>query len=148
MGPKDGDFCGRRIKSRSMTRAVVVDIDAARAARRAEALRGAGYVVELCGGPQHDPCPVLGNLPCPLADRADVLIYDAWVAGADNGRDLIAEVRETYPDLPVVLTSVEPALEWVEADGPHRVTALTGDPSAAQLLAAVETALTEQGMAV
>ena len=91
---------------------------------------------------------MLGNLPCPLADRADVLIYDAWVAGANDGRQLIAEVRETYPDLPIVLTSVDQGLEWVETDGPHRVTALIGDPSATQLLAAVETALTEQGMAV
>jgi len=96
-----------------------------------------------------EPCPVIGDLPCPLVDRADVLIYDAWVAGgSDAGRRLIADLRETYPDLPVVLTSVDGSLGWVETDGPHRVTPLAGDPSADELAAAVEAALADQGMAV
>jgi DNA-binding NtrC family response regulator len=88
-------------------------------------------------------------MPCPLVDRADVLVYDAWVAGgSDAGRQLIAEVRETYPDLPVVLTSVDASLDWVAEEGPHRVTPLRGDPSAEELQAAVEAALADQGMAV
>jgi DNA-binding NtrC family response regulator len=132
-----------------MTRAVVVSQDPEVATKRAAALRAAGFVVETCGGPQQEPCPVLGSLPCPLVDRADVLIYDAWVAGSSEaGRQLVAEVRETYPDLPVVLTSVDARLDWVETEGPSRVTPLPGDPSAEQLLAAVEAALSDQGMAV
>src|SRR5450759_1214818 len=68
-------------------RAALVSRDPATASRQAEVLRAAGYDVETCGGPQHEPCPVLGGLPCPMVDRADVLIYDAWVAGsADAGR--------------------------------------------------------------
>lgn len=132
-----------------MVTAVVVNKDPRLAAKHAQALRAAGYTVELCGGPQQEPCPVTGDLPCPLVDRADVLVYDAWVAGgADAGRQLIAELRETYPDLPVVLTSVGQGLDWVETEGPHRVTPLADDPSPAELKAAVESALADQGMAV
>jgi hypothetical protein len=132
-----------------MTRAVVVSWDAWLAARDAEALRSAGYAVEVCGGPRQEPCPVLGSLPCPLVDRADVLVYDAWAAGdSDAARQLIAEVRETYPDLPVVLTSVDPRLDWIATEGPTRVTPVAADATAADLLAAVETALGDQGMAV
>ena len=132
-----------------MTRAVVVDRDPRRAARHAATLRAAGYIVETCGGPQQDPCPVLESLPCPLVDRADVLVYDAWVAGgSDAGRTLIAEVRDTYADLPVVLTSVDGSLDWVETEGPHRVTPLVGEPTPEELTTAVEMALGDQGMAV
>lgn len=132
-----------------MVRAVVVHGDLQQAEQQAEGLREAGYEVELCGGPRQDPCPVLAGLPCPLADRADVLIYDAWVVGGGAAaRGLVAEVRDTYPDLPIVLTSVDTALDWVDTEGPHRVTPLKGHPSPAELRNAVETALTDQGMAV
>jgi DNA-binding NtrC family response regulator len=132
-----------------MITAVVVNRDPRLAAQHAQALRDAGYVVETCGGPQQEPCPVLGDMPCPIVDRADVLIYDAWVAGGgEGGRRLIADVRDTYPDLPIVLTSVDASLDWVETEGPHRVTPLTGDASPADLRAAVEAALADQGMAV
>lgn len=132
-----------------MTRAVVVSWDAWLAGRDAETLRGAGYVVETCGGPRQEPCPVLGSLPCPLVDSADVLVYDAWAAGdSDAARRLISEVRETYPDLPVVLTSVDPRLDWVATEGPTRVTPVAANATPADLLAAVEAALADQGMAV
>ena len=112
-------------------------------------MRAAGYEVETCGGPQQEPCPVVGGLPCPIVDRADVLIYDAMVAGSnDAGRQLVAELRELYADLPLVLTSVDENLAWVEAEGPLRVTSLTGDPSPEALVAAVTAALADQGMAV
>ncbi len=132
-----------------MSTAVVVNKDAAVAARHAAALRNAGYMVEMCGGPDHEACPLLGDLPCPLVDRADVLVYDALVVGGGDGaRQLITELRDTYPDLPIVLTSVEPGLDWVETAGPHRVTPLPADPSAEALQAAVGAALDDQGMAV
>jgi hypothetical protein len=132
-----------------MVRAVVVEGDVGERRRKADALRAAGYSVELCGGPELDPCPVMGNLPCPLVDRADVLVYDAWVAGGgDYGHALVAEVRETYPDLPVVLTSVGPGSNWVKTEGPHRVVPLPARPSAEELVGAVGRALSEQGLAV
>jgi hypothetical protein len=130
-------------------RAALVSRDPATASHQAEVLRAAGYDVETCGGPQHEPCPVVGGLPCPMVDRADVLIYDAWVAGsADAGRQLVAELREMYADLPLVLTSVDESLAWVETEGPLRVTPLAGDPSPEALVAAVAAALADQGMAV
>jgi hypothetical protein len=132
-----------------MVRAIVVHSDLRQAEEHAEVLRSVGYQVELCGGPDQDPCPVLGGLPCPLADRADVLVYDARVVGgAEAARGLVSEVRETYPDLPIVLTSVDPEMRWVELEGPLRVTPIRGQPSAAELRTAVQTALVDQGMAV
>ncbi len=132
-----------------MTRAVVVNRDPAAAQAAAAILRRAGYEVELCAGPTADPCPVLRSLPCPLADRADILVYDAWAGGSsDGGRRLIADVRETYPDLPVVLTSVDQQLDWVEVEGTHRVTPIVGPLDEQRLLSAVEVALADQGMAV
>lgn len=132
-----------------MTRVLIVHRDPAVAERLAADLRGAGYEAERCSGPQHVPCPVLDQLPCSLVDWADVLIYDAWVAGsADGGRQLVVDMRETYPDLPVILTSVDESLDWVETEGPHRVTALPGIADGEAVVAAVEAALTEQGMAV
>ncbi len=132
-----------------MTRAVIVNAVPDQAQRHAEILRAAGHEVELCGGPDQDPCPVLGGLPCPLADRADVLVYDARVVGDDDAvRRLVAEVRETYADLPLILTSVDPRLAWVSKEGPARVHPIAGDPAPDELLAAVEAALDDQGMAV
>lgn len=57
-------------------------------------------------------------------------------------------MRETYADLPVVLTLADATLDWVEREGPHRVTPLAGEPSGDELRAAVEAALVEPGMAV
>ena len=65
-----------------MTRVLIVHRDPAVAERLAADLREAGYEVERCSGPQHVPCPVLEQLPCSLVDWADVLVYDAWVAGS------------------------------------------------------------------
>ncbi len=136
-----------------MNTAVVVNTDPEVAVRQARALREAGYAVEMCAGPDHlhglRSCPLFGDLPCPLVDRADVLIYDAFVMSApDATRQLIADVRDTYPDLPIVLTSVDERLDWVETEGPHRVTPLPANPTSKQLRAAVEAARADQGMAV
>ena len=140
---------GRTADSRGMVKAVVVDRDPERAERHADILRAAGHEVAICDGPDQRHCPVLTGLPCPVVDGADVLMYDAWIAGSsDGGRQLIAELRETYADLPIVLTSVDRRLDWVETDGPHRVVPLIGEPSVEAMLMALEIALADQGMAV
>ena len=132
-----------------MTRVVVVQRDIAVAERMIADLRRAGYETETCGGPGVEPCPVIADMPCPLVDRADVLVYDAWVAGSSEaGHRLVSELREVYADLPVVLTSVDPSLEWVEREGLHRVVPLGPAATSAELTAAIELALTDQGMAV
>lgn len=132
-----------------MTRVLVVQRDPAVAEQIIAGLSRAGYEIETCGGPEQEACPVIADLPCPLVDRADVLVYDAWVAGdSGSGHHLVSELREVYADLPVVLTSVDPSVEWAEREGPHRVIPLGTRPSEAELLEAVEAALGEQGMAV
>ncbi len=132
-----------------MTRVLVVQRDPATAERMVAILHGAGYETELCGGPGQEPCPVMGDMPCPLVDRADVLVYDAWVAGDSvGGQQLVSQLREVYVDLPVVLTSVDGSVGWAEREGPNRVTALGSQPADAELIAAIEVALGDQGMAV
>ena len=87
-----------------MTRVVIVHRDRQVADRMAAELRGIGYQTEQCGGPQQEPCPVMEDLPCPLVDRADVLVYDARVAGdSEGGHRLVSHLRDVYADLPVVL---------------------------------------------
>ncbi len=132
-----------------MTRVIVVDRDPAAAAQRAAELQSAGYEVDQCGGPETAPCAILGDQPCPLADRADVLVYDAWAGGDREGsRRLIAHLRDVYVDLPIVLTNVDERVDWIETEGPSRVTPVPGSPTPEVLAAAIETALGEQGMAV
>ena len=132
-----------------MTRVLVVQRDPMIAERMCVDLRRAGYETETCGGPLAEPCPVIEDLPCPLVDRADVLVYDAWVAGgSEAGHHLVAEMREVYADLPVVLTSVDRSLDWVEREGPQRVVPLGPQPTTDDLVAAIELAMTDQGMAV
>jgi len=132
-----------------MTRVLVVQRDPAVADRMEADLRRFGYEVERCGGPEREQCPIAGSLPCTLVDRADVLVYDAWVAGdSDGGRRLISDLRELYVDLPVILTSADESLDWVEEEGPHRVIPFRTVPGARLLADAVEMALAEQGMAV
>jgi len=131
-----------------MTRVVVVQRDPAVAEHMAAKLRSAGYETELCGGPNQEPCPLIHDMPCPLVDRADVLVYDAWVAGdAVGSEQLVSGLREAYVDLPVVLTSVDDTVGWPEREGRHRVFPLGNEPSDSELVATIETALADQGMA-
>jgi CheY-like chemotaxis protein len=133
----------------TMTRVLIVNRDHTVADRIAAELRAHGYETEQCGGPQQEACPVVGELPCPLVDRADVLVYDAHVAGdSESDHRLVSHLRDVYADLPVILTSTDPSLDWVQRTGPERVTPLAGDPQPADLRAAIETALEDQGMAV
>jgi DNA-binding NtrC family response regulator len=131
-----------------MTRVLVVQRDPAVAEGMAAKLRTAGYETELCGGPDHEPCPLIHDMPCPLVDRADVLVYDAWVAGdAVGGEQLVSQLRDAYADLPVVLTSVDATVDWAEREGRHRVFPLGSEPTGTELVETIEVALRDQGMA-
>ena len=125
------------------TNVLVVHHDMAIADMEVDSLRRLGYAVEQCQGPIGGaPCPVMRGMPCAAADRADVLVYDAWaMADSDRGRELIGHLRDDYPDKPVVLTSPGLELEWVETEGPHRVVPLVGPPTAERLDAAIQLAL-------
>ena len=125
-----------------MTRVLVVHHDLDLADQEADSLRRFGYEVVECGGPSRSRCPVLGGRPCDLAERADVLVYDAWASGdAEGDRSLIEKIREIHPDRPVVLTSPGFALSWEETDGSHAVTVLRGQPTGARLDEAIRAAL-------
>lgn len=123
-----------------MTQVLVVHHDVDMADVEVDELRRAGYHVEQCSGPTAGPCPVLRRAPCWMADRADVLVYDVWASG-DDGRALIEELRELYPDKPVVLTTLGMEPDWVTDEGVHGVTVMTGAPTQKRLVEAIETAL-------
>jgi hypothetical protein len=125
-----------------MTRVLVVHHDLDLAGQEVDSLRRFGYEVVECGGPTRNRCPVLARRPCDLAERADVLVYDVWASGdAEGARVLIENIREIYPDTPVVLTSPGLELSWEEDTGPHAVTTLIGQPTGARLHAAIQAAL-------
>ncbi len=125
-----------------MTRVLVVHHDVDMADQEVEALRLAGYDVEQCTGPLVHACPVMRGEPCDAAERADVLVYDVWATGeSDGGRRLIGNLRELYPDIPVVLTAPGLELDWVEEEGVHAVTPMTGPTDRVHLTAAIEAAL-------
>ncbi len=125
-----------------MTRVLVVHHDIDMADQEVDALRRSGFEVEQCAGPLADACPVMRGERCDAAERADVLVYDVWSTGeSDGGRRLVSNLRELYPEIPVVLTAPGLELDWVEEEGVHGVTALTGRLDRAHLTGAIETAL-------
>jgi hypothetical protein len=125
-----------------MTRVLVVHHDLDLAGQEADSLRRFGYDVTECGGPTRNRCPVLAGRPCDLAERADVLVYDAWASGdAEGARTLIENIRDLHPDTPVVLTSQGLELEWEQETGSHSVTTLQGQPTGARLHEAIQGAI-------
>jgi hypothetical protein len=127
-----------------MTRVLVVHHDIDLADQEADALRRAGYTVSECMGPIGAECPILQGIPCPYAEEADVLVYDAFVTGEPNGaRTLIERLREIHPTVPLVLTASGMEPDWLALAGEHRVTPLVGQPTAARLDAAIRQALAD-----
>ena len=125
-----------------MTRVLVVHHDLDMAGQEVDSLRRFGYEVTECGGPTRNRCPVLAGHPCDLAERADVLVYDAWASGdAEGARTLIENIRDIHPETPVVLTSPGLALSWEETTGPHAVTTVLGQPTGARLHEAIQASL-------
>jgi hypothetical protein len=125
-----------------MTRVLVVHHDLDLAGQEVDSLRRFGYDVTECRGPSHNSCPVLAGRACALAERADVLVYDAWAGGsADGSRMLIENIRELHPDSPVVLTHPGLELTWEEDTGTHGVTSVVGQPTGARLHEAIQVAL-------
>ena len=128
-----------------MTRVLVVHHDLDLAGQEADSLLRFGYDVIECGGPTRNRCPVLAGRACDLAERADVLVYDAWASGdAEGARTLIENLREMLPDTPVVLTSPGLPLMWEESVGRHAVTPLVGQPTGARIHEAIQAALSAQ----
>ena len=124
-----------------MTRALVVHHDIDLADQEVESLRRFGYAVEQCSGPTANTCPILNGRSCDLAERADVLVYDAWASGdTDGSGDLIAGLRRVHPSVPIVLTTPGVTFAW-EPRGDPGVVELTGQPTGANLHAAIQEAI-------
>ena len=125
-----------------MTHVVVVHHDGDMADQECDWLRQAGFSVEQCAGPQHGPCPILYGKPCPAVEGADVLVYDVWSSGdSESERNLIEQMREQHPEIPIVLTSPGLEFEWERTTGVHAVVPLDGVPSAERLIEAIHRAL-------
>lgn len=128
-----------------MTRVLVVHHDLDLAGQEVDSLRRLGYEVTECGGPTRNRCPVLAGHPCDLAERADVLVYDAFASGdAEGARLLVETIRELHPEAAVVITSPGLELSWEASSGPHAVTTLRGQPTGARLHEAIQVALAER----
>lgn len=70
-----------------------------------EALTIPGVAVTYCPGPAWGtrlPCPVTVGCACWRAEEADVVI-SALGLGEREGREIVAGLRQRYPDLPVVV---------------------------------------------
>ncbi len=129
-----------------MTRVLVVHHDLDLSDQEVDSLRRFGYDVRQCTGPTRNRCPILAGWPCDLAEKADVLVYDAWASGDTEGsRELIDHLREIHPDKPIVLTSPGMELSWVETSGVHNVTSLVGQPTGARLHEAIQAAVGAAG---
>lgn len=129
-----------------MTRLLVVHPNPTVVWDRAAALELADYEVETCAGPAHADCPIIADQPCPLLDRADALVYDTALGTTQEMRLLIAHLRETYADLPLIVIGPDQPLTAEANEG--RVWRIPSVETVAQLTAVIEEALTEQGMAV
>jgi len=68
------------------------------------ALREQGYEVAVCGGPAAAPygCPITRGLRCPIADQADVIVFDLGLTTAD-GRAVWEGHEETHAVTPRIL---------------------------------------------
>ena len=125
-----------------MTRALVVHHDIDLADQEADSLRRFGYIVEQCSGPTANTCPILNGGTCDLAERSDVLVYDAWASGDSEGSGALVEgLRRTHPTVPIVLTYPGIGLTSVDDEPAHGVIPLEGQPTGARLHEAIQRAL-------
>jgi hypothetical protein len=125
-----------------MTRALVVHHDIDLADQEVESLRRFGYEVEQCSGPTANTCPILNGGRCDLAERSDVLVYDAFASGdVDGSGELIDGLRRVHPTVPIVLTFPGMELSSVDDEPAHGVVPLLGQPTGARLHEAIQRAL-------
>lgn len=125
-----------------MTRVLVVNHDTDLADQEVDSLRRRGYEVMECLGPIGAACPILSDVPCELAEWADVMVYDAWATGEPEGaRDLIEGLRKIHPTVPIVLSASGMEPDWIDLAGPLRITPLVGSPTGERLAEAIEASL-------
>lgn len=127
-----------------MTRALVVHHDIDLADQEVESLRRLGYEVEQCSGPSANTCPVLNGGRCDMADRSDVLVYDAFADGdVDGAQQLIRDLRRVHASVPIVLTYPGIGMAGFDDEPAHGVVPLFGQPTGARLHEAIQQAIGE-----
>jgi hypothetical protein len=127
-----------------MTRALVVHHDIDLADQEVESLRRYGYEVEQCSGPSANTCPVLNGGRCAMADRSDVLVYDAFADGdIDGAQRLISDLRRVHSSVPIVLTFPGVGMTGFDDEPAHGVVPMYGQPTGANLHVAIQQAIAE-----
>lgn len=125
-----------------MTRVLVVHHDIDLADQEVESLRRLGYDVTQCSGPTANTCPILNGRPCQLAEDADVMVYDSWASGdLDGSSRLVEGLRRAHPRVPIVLTFPGIGLTGLDDAPAGGVVTLLGQPTGANLQAAIRRAI-------
>ncbi len=117
-------------------RVLVEHADAEATADVLAALRGDGFAVAVCRGPDHDSrCPLAAGEQCAAAEGADVIVSWLGLATAE-AREALAALRRRLPVTPllVVANPGEAAL-WPELVGSAAV--MEGSASPEQVLTGV-----------
>jgi DNA-binding response OmpR family regulator len=78
-------------------------------------LRGAGYSVAVCSGPDEsagtpERCPLAGPYECPLVAGADVVVSSLGL-GRPEGRTVVEALRRRAPETPLVVTATSDEAE-------------------------------------
>ena len=124
-----------------MTRALVVQHDRAVKEEELGSLRALGCEVVLCGGPDKGACPVLAGRPCPLAEHADLLVYDVRsLRYRDETHELIDELRALYADKPLLVVG-DPSDDRLDPGEGSSLIWLRGGVSVGRMDLAIEEAL-------
>lgn len=107
----------------------------------ANILRGEGYSVMTCGGPEatDERCPLVTFDECDGIRRADVVVHSMRQHDPRN-REVLERIRERYPSTPVVVEVPRPQFDRSpeEFDG---CTVVFQPVTGARLLDALEAAL-------
>lgn len=96
-------------------RVLIEHADAEATADVVAALRGDGFAVAVCRGPEHDSrCPLAAEEGCAAAEGADVVV--SWLGLATTeAREALAAVRRRLPATPVlVVANAGEAARWPE----------------------------------
>jgi hypothetical protein len=81
----------------------------------ASALRGAGYAVAVCPGPESpDPCPLAGDEGCAAAHDADAVFFSLGL-GSPAAREVLRALTTSLEDAPILVAATrDEADEWRE----------------------------------
>jgi len=94
-------------------RVLVEHADEARGLALASALRGAGYAVAVCPGPESpEPCPLAGHEGCAIAHDADAVFFSLGL-GSPATRDILQALKASFPVTPILVeATVDETAEW------------------------------------